>query len=122
MTMSTLKTKTQTRDSMVSTDMVRTYLHEIGRVPLLTHEQEIVLGKQVQQLMELLEAREKLTTSLDRSPTAEEWAEQANLSVADLNTAVRRGQRAKQKMIEANLRLVVSVAKNTRSAIWNCWI
>lgn len=111
MTMSTLKTKTQTRDSMVSTDMVRTYLHEIGRVPLLTHEQEIVLGKQVQQLMELLEAREKLTTSLDRSPTAEEWAEQANLSVADLNTAVRRGQRAKQKMIEANLRLVVSVAK-----------
>lgn len=111
MTMSTLKTKTQPRDAMVSTDMVRTYLHEIGRVPLLTHEQEIVLGKQVQQLMELMEAREKLTTSLERSPTAEEWAEQANLSVADLNTAVRRGQRAKQKMIEANLRLVVSVAK-----------
>lgn len=109
--MSTLKTKTQPRDAMVSTDMVRTYLHEIGRVPLLTHEQEIVLGKQVQQLMELMEAREKLTTSLERSPTAEEWAEQANLSVADLNTAVRRGQRAKQKMIEANLRLVVSVAK-----------
>ena len=32
-------------------DMVRTYLHEIGRVPLLSHEQEICYGKQVQQMI-----------------------------------------------------------------------
>lgn len=94
-----------------SADMVRTYLHEIGRVPLLTHEQEIVLGKQVQQLMELLEIKENLTETLEREPTQQEWAEQANITVDELERNLRVGQRAKQKMIEANLRLVVAIAK-----------
>jgi RNA polymerase nonessential primary-like sigma factor len=92
-------------------DAVRTYLHEIGRVPLLTHEQEIVLGKQVQQLMELLEHKEQLTEALDREPTQEEWAEAAQLTPAELSRLVQQGERAKRKMIEANLRLVVAVAK-----------
>jgi RNA polymerase nonessential primary-like sigma factor len=91
--------------------MVRTYLHEIGRVPLLTHEQEIVLGKQVQQLMQLHESQEHLTESLGHPPTLDEWAADVHMETDDLNAALRRGQRAKQKMIEANLRLVVSVAK-----------
>lgn len=47
------------RRGAVTPDMVRTYLQEIGRVPLLTHEQEIILGKQVQQMMQLVELREK---------------------------------------------------------------
>ena len=34
-------------------DLVRSYLRDIGRVPLLTHEQEITLGRQVQELMDL---------------------------------------------------------------------
>ncbi|MEB3266599.1 MAG: sigma-70 factor domain-containing protein, partial [Cyanobacteriota bacterium] len=42
-------------------DLVRSYLRDIGRVPLLTHEQEITLGRQVQELMELEELREELT-------------------------------------------------------------
>jgi RNA polymerase nonessential primary-like sigma factor len=91
--------------------MVRTYLHEIGRVPLLTHEQEIVYGKQVQQLMGLLETRDRLAETLDRAPTEAEWAEASNLSEPILTKTVREGQRAKQKMIEANLRLVVAIAK-----------
>lgn len=94
-----------------SADMVRTYLHEIGRVPLLTHEQEIVLGKQVQQLMELLAVQENLTAQMDREPTQQEWADQVNLTVDELQKHLQRGQRAKQKMIEANLRLVVAIAK-----------
>jgi RNA polymerase nonessential primary-like sigma factor len=60
---------------MLTVDMVRTYLHEIGRVPLLTHEQEIILGKQVQQMMALLETQQQLTEKLDREPTQAEWAE-----------------------------------------------
>jgi RNA polymerase nonessential primary-like sigma factor len=111
--MPTVKTqaKSDNKKATFSADMVRTYLHEIGRVPLLTHEQEIVYGKQVQQMMNLLSLQEKLQKSLDRDPTPSEWAEAANLSEDELQKALRVGQRAKKKMIEANLRLVVAIAK-----------
>lgn len=95
----------------LKTDMVRTYLHEIGRVPLLTHEQEVIYGKQVQQMMRLLEKREKLAKKLDREPDDQEFADAVGLTVPDLQHQLHQGQRAKQKMIEANLRLVVSIAK-----------
>lgn len=92
-------------------DMVRTYLHEIGRVPLLTHEQEIIFGKQVQQMMALLDVREQLTETLGHEPTQAEWLQKVGLDEAELEQALKQGKRAKQKMIEANLRLVVAVAK-----------
>ncbi|PSO87005.1 MAG: RNA polymerase sigma factor, RpoD/SigA family [Cyanobacteria bacterium QS_3_48_167] len=95
----------------ISADMVRTYLHEIGRVPLLNHEQEIVYGKQVQKMMGLLEEQEKLQKELQREPTHQEWAEQVQMSQSELKDALRQGNRAKRKMIEANLRLVVAIAK-----------
>jgi RNA polymerase nonessential primary-like sigma factor len=91
--------------------MVRTYLRKIGRVPLLTREQEIVYGKQVQQMMPLLEAKEALTKKLRREPSLSEWAAQVGMSENEVSETVQRGQRAKQKMIEANLRLVVAIAK-----------
>lgn len=94
-----------------STDLVRTYLREIGRVPLLTHEQEILYGKQVQQLSALNELRDSLTERLDREPTFPEWADAAGISESDLQADIDGGQTAKHKMVEANLRLVVSVAK-----------
>ncbi|ANV84087.1 RNA polymerase subunit sigma [Picosynechococcus sp. PCC 7003] len=94
-----------------SADMVRTYLREIGRVPLLTHEEEIVYGKQVQRLMALQEKRQTLEESLDREPTREEWAEANQLTPKQLQRDLQIGERAKRKMIEANLRLVVAIAK-----------
>jgi len=90
-----------------SVDMVRTYLHEIGRVPLLTHEQEIVYGKQVQKMMTLLATKEEFESEL----SLKEWAKHAQMSEIELNRIVKEGQRAKKKMIEANLRLVVAIAK-----------
>jgi RNA polymerase nonessential primary-like sigma factor len=90
-----------------SADMVRTYLHEIGRVPLLTHEQEIVYGKQVQKMMTLLAEKEELGSEL----SLKEWADHVQLSEIELNRIIKQGERAKQKMIEANLRLVVAIAK-----------
>ncbi|MEM9151062.1 MAG: RNA polymerase sigma factor, RpoD/SigA family [Cyanobacteria bacterium P01_F01_bin.3] len=112
---------------LYTTDAVRAYLHEIGRVPLLSHEDEIVLGKQVQKMMALLVIKEELADKLPvveddvaesteasdvvREVSDAEWAEAAELTVAELNNHMRRGQRAKRKMIEANLRLVVAVAK-----------
>ncbi|HEY9888448.1 MAG TPA: RpoD/SigA family RNA polymerase sigma factor [Candidatus Obscuribacterales bacterium] len=94
-----------------SSNAVYAYLKSIGRVPLLTHEEEINYGKQVKALMPLEASREALTESLGREPTLAEWAAQAQLSLAELRAIVRQGQRAKHKMIEANLRLVVSIAK-----------
>lgn len=107
------KTKTRTLKSkpLYSADAVRTYLHEIGRVPLLTHEEEIIFGKQVQAYMALLELKESLTESLGHEPSKEDWAEAAKLAPEQLSKQVRQGERAKRKMIEANLRLVVAIAK-----------
>lgn len=97
--------------SSSTADMVRTYLHEIGRIPLLTYEQEIDFGKQVQQMMALLAAKEKLAIQLKRQPTQKEWAENINISEESLLQQLEQGHQAKQKMIQANLRLVVSIAK-----------
>jgi RNA polymerase nonessential primary-like sigma factor len=99
------------KSAQVSTDLVRTYLKEIGRVPLLTHEQEILYGKQVQRFNQLHAVREELAEQLDRAPTTAEWAKAAELSEADLSRVIDQGSAAKRKMVEANLRLVVSVAK-----------
>ncbi|MEO0803491.1 MAG: RNA polymerase sigma factor, RpoD/SigA family [Cyanobacteria bacterium J06642_2] len=92
-------------------DAVQDYLQAIGRIALLTPEAEIRLGKQVQELMKLKGVKADLTAELDRTPTPSEWAQQAGLETAELQLAVERGERARRKMVEANLRLVVSVAK-----------
>ncbi len=94
-----------------SNDLVRSYLKEIGRVPLLTHEEEILYAKRVQKEIALTKIQESLTEKLGTEPTKEEWAKEANLSVQELETIIEAGEAAKRKMIEANLRLVVSVAK-----------
>lgn len=99
------------KTAQTTTDLVRTYLREIGRVPLLTHEQEIVYGKQVQRLSALYSLQEELATRLGREPTLEEWSEAARIDKAALSTALAEGEIAKRRMVEANLRLVVSVAK-----------
>ncbi len=98
------------KTAQTATDLVRTYLREIGRVPLLTHEQEILYGKQVQRSTALQETREGLVM-LGHDPTFAEWAEAAGLDETELSKAIAEGENAKRKMVEANLRLVVSVAK-----------
>jgi RNA polymerase nonessential primary-like sigma factor len=94
-----------------SSDMVKTYLREIGRTALLTIEQEIFYAKQVQQMMLLLEAKEKLELELKHELTILEWADRMQLSQEALLEQLSQGRIAKQTMIQANLRLVVSVAK-----------
>lgn len=100
------------KTAQTATDLVRTYLREIGRVPLLTHEQEILYGKQVQRATALHEAKEALAVQLGREPTLDEWLTATELSDRDeLRKVIDAGEIAKRKMVEANLRLVVSVAK-----------
>ena len=99
------------KTAQASTDTVRTYLREIGRVPLLTHEQEILYGKQVQQLVILMAVKNTLIEELGVEPSLTEWATAANLDPLKLQKTVSAGENAKRRMVEANLRLVVSVAK-----------
>jgi RNA polymerase nonessential primary-like sigma factor len=99
------------KTAQASTDTVRTYLREIGRVPLLTHEQEILYGKQVQQLTILMAVKNTLIEELGHEPSLTEWATAANSDELQLQKTVAAGENAKRRMVEANLRLVVSVAK-----------
>ncbi len=137
-----------------TTDLVRLYLQEIGRVPLLEQDEEVAEAQRVQGYMQLLEqldqaaegssgvlatystllkTRDRLSSQLGYRPSLERWAaaagvpsadlkptlgqgkrawaELSGLTVPELETAIAEGIRAKEHMIKANLRLVVSVAK-----------
>ncbi len=137
-----------------STDLVRLYLQEIGRVSLLERDEEVAEAQRVQQHMELLTLRNKaaeesggplavyvnlmntrdqLTAQLGHKPSLERWAKAAEIPVTELKPTLIEGKglwanlaslsvddlvhhqsegvRAKEHMIKANLRLVVSVAK-----------
>lgn len=93
------------------TDPVRAYLREIGRVPLLSHEEEILYAKQVQRLIFLEKIKESLRAKLGSDPSDRQWSEAAEISEEQLRRELGAGDFAKRKMVEANLRLVVSVAK-----------
>ena len=79
-----------------SSDPVSWYM-TIGRIPLLTPAEEIELGNQVQAMMALTE---------DGSKTFDDSA-----LTTQQRRLIRIGRRAKERMMKANLRLVVSVAK-----------
>jgi len=89
-----------------SGDSVRSYLRDIGRIPLLEHDEEILLGRKVQRLMEIKACEELASTA-----TKEDLAGVLGMTVKDLKREIREGEKAKDKMVTANLRLVVSVAK-----------
>ena len=88
-------------------DPVRMYLKEIGKVPLLSPDEETTLAKA---MSEGNEAAEKLN-ALKEQREAGETVEISENEEASLNKAFKAGESAKQKLAEANLRLVVSIAK-----------
>ena len=94
-----------------SNDPVRSYLKEIGRFPLLTHEEEIRFGNQIQAMNKLQQVKATLQEELGKSPSLVEWASAVNLTTQELEQAIAAAQAARRKMVEANLRLVVSIAK-----------
>lgn len=137
-----------------TTDLVRLYLQEIGRVSLLGRDLEVSEAQKVQRYVRLLESRnqaaeneegpiklyvqlmevqDRLAAQLGHRPSLEKWGEAADVPVPDLKPIIIAGKRqwaeitgltveeieqiqsegieAKNNMINANLRLVVSVAK-----------
>ena len=99
------------RSVSVDVDLVRSYLRDIGRVPLLTHEQEITLGRQVQDLMDIEALQSELESRDGDKPSADKLAKASGLTSLQLKRKLQHGRRAKERMVAANLRLVVSVAK-----------
>ncbi|MFK0168023.1 sigma-70 family RNA polymerase sigma factor [Streptomyces sp. NPDC090306] len=85
-------------DGSPSSDLFRQYLREIGRIPLLTAAEEVDLARRVEAG---LFAEEKLAGAVGLDSRL----------VLDLDRLVVLGRMAKRRLIEANLRLVVSVAK-----------
>lgn len=76
-------------------DSFRQFLNEIGKYPLLTAEQEIQLSRRIFAMQDLLEGRD-----VDKEPLT-----------ADEQRIIRSGQRAKEKLIRGNIRLVVNIAR-----------
>jgi RNA polymerase primary sigma factor len=92
----------QEAELRASADSVRAYLKQIGKVALLTAEQEVQLAKRI----------EVGLYAAERIRQAQHAPDELSAQLAaDLRWLVRDGQRAKQHLIEANLRLVVSLAK-----------
>ncbi|BCY11486.1 hypothetical protein L3i22_065740 [Actinoplanes sp. L3-i22] len=86
----------------VDVDTVKAYLREIGRVPLLTAEQEVAIAKRIEAGL--------YATELLRAHDESEQKVAAD-RLRDLRFIARDGERAKSHLLEANLRLVVSIAK-----------
>ena len=145
--------ETRSRRSSGTADLLRLYLQDIGRVDLLTSEEEVTLARLVQRRETLLKQQRELSDTnqaigelhrleeLQRReanhhshwPTKQEWAraaaltlqelqsridagyeawaEKAAIDAKELKLSLRNGRRAKDHMIQANLRLVVAVAK-----------
>ena len=88
-------------------DPVRMYLKEIGKVPLLSPDEEINLAQ-------AMSAGNEATAKLAEMEAQRENGEEITATEEDVaawKKAVKKGERAKQKLAEANLRLVVSIAK-----------
>lgn len=147
-------TKATREASRTTTDLVRLYLQEIGRVPLLKRDEEVAEAQKIQRhitlieqrnemakkgdelmqlFVKLIETHDRMASQLGHRPSWQKWsaavgmevaqvketlaagkkrwAEGSGLTTKELEQAQKVGLRAKEHMIKANLRLVVSVAK-----------
>jgi RNA polymerase primary sigma factor len=103
--------RAQTKKKQYTEDSIRLYLQEIGRIRLLRADEEIELARKIADLLELERIREKLSDQLEREPQESEWAEAVKQNLPAFRYRLHLGRRAKDKMVQSNLRLVVSIAK-----------
>ncbi|GJQ13263.1 hypothetical protein GpartN1_g5054.t1 [Galdieria partita] len=87
------------------------FLKEIGSVPLLNENQVISLAREIRKLALWNATRLHLRQQYGREPDRVEWAKSLKMSPEELTRNLLRAQRARESLVAANLRLVVSVAK-----------
>jgi len=92
-------------------DSIRVYLQEIGRIRLLRPDEEIELARKIADLLELEEKAAAFEADKGHYPDTKEWAALFEMPVIKFRRRLMLGRRAKEKMVQSNLRLVVSIAK-----------
>ncbi|AFY69929.1 RNA polymerase, sigma 70 subunit, RpoD subfamily [Thalassoporum mexicanum PCC 7367] len=111
----TRKRATQTKKKHYTEDSIRLYLQEIGRIRLLRADEEIELARKIADLLELEQQREELANEMGLDDPEEvsdsDWAVKVDMPLPRFRRRLYEGRRAKDKMVQSNLRLVVSIAK-----------
>jgi RNA polymerase primary sigma factor len=92
-------------------DSIRVYLQEIGRIRLLRPDEEIELARKIADLLQLEELAAQFESDNGHHPDTKEWAALVDMPVIKFRRRLMLGRRAKEKMVQSNLRLVVSIAK-----------
>ncbi len=108
--------RSASKKKLYTDDSVRVYLQEIGRIRLLRPDEEIELARKIADLLELERAREAVFQRMGLWSSPEKvpetlWAEEVKMSLPEFRRRLHQGRRAKEKMVQSNLRLVVSIAK-----------
>ncbi|CAM6110335.1 unnamed protein product [Calypogeia fissa] len=102
------KAKKATYDA---SDPVREYFKHITKTKLLTSSEEVGLAEGIQDLMHVERVKADLIVQMGREPSLAEWAEAVGTENMSLESRIKSGQACKDKMVNSNLRLVVSIAK-----------
>ncbi|MCP9774734.1 RNA polymerase sigma factor RpoD [Cyanobium sp. HWJ4-Hawea] len=92
-------------------DSIRVYLQEIGRIRLLRADEEIELARKIADLLHLEELAAQFEVDHGHLPDNKEWAALVEMTNIKFRRRLMLGRRAKEKMVQSNLRLVVSIAK-----------
>ena len=92
-------------------DSIRVYLQEIGRIRLLRPDEEIELARKIADLLQLEELAAQFEADKGHHPDTKEWAALVDMPLIKFRRRLMLGRRAKEKMVQSNLRLVVSIAK-----------
>jgi len=92
-------------------DSIRVYLQEIGRIRLLRPDEEIELARKIADLLQLEELAVQFEADHGHYPDTKEWAALVEMPLIKFRRRLMLGRRAKEKMVQSNLRLVVSIAK-----------
>ena len=92
-------------------DSIRVYLQEIGRIRLLRPDEEIELARKIADLLQLEDLANQFEADNGHYPDTKEWAALVEMPLVKFRRRLMLGRRAKVKMGQSNLRLVVSIAK-----------
>ncbi|CAN0295222.1 unnamed protein product [Ectocarpus sp. 12 AP-2014] len=113
-TVSAPSSSSSSSSSSSDANPLNVYFKTLKKIKLLKPDEEVVLGRQIQRGLQLERVRDRLETAHGAAPSCEEWASTLHLTKDELLRELAVADEAKEHMISANLRLVVSMARGYR--------